>query len=200
MTLVAGLIVLALLLLLSMCGGGEGAGKAADDKTGKPVRHSAGPLTRLTVPSAYDTRQDWEISNVSPEYAIAQDSGRIGYLERVDESRFRLRTLDSATGRPGWTGQPWHPPASADQFPGLLSVAKDGREYFVTWSFGTAGEDALNTAGTFVALDVTTSRTAVGSGSRSRGPPHRPSRAPAPAFSSPTAAPGTRSSTRSPAR
>ncbi|MFF0061847.1 hypothetical protein ACFYRC_09900 [Streptomyces sp. NPDC005279] len=155
-TLVAGLIVLALLILLSMCGGGEGAGsgRAAGDKPGKPVRHSAGPLTRLTVPSAYDTRQGWEISNVSPEYAIAQGSGRIAYLERVEKSRFRLRTLDAATGRPGWTGPSWHPPASADQFPRLLSVAKDGREYFVTWSFGTAGEDALNTAGTFVALDL----------------------------------------------
>jgi hypothetical protein len=157
-SLVAGVIVLALLLLLSMCGGGEG-GRAADDKPRKPARHSAAPLTRLTVPSAYDTSQGWEISNAgisnaSPQYAIAQDSGRIGYLERVDDERFRLRTLNAATGRPGWTGLPWHPPASADRFPRLLSVAKNGREYFVTWSYGKADEDALTTADTFVALDL----------------------------------------------
>ncbi|NUL05081.1 hypothetical protein HRW07_17975 [Streptomyces lunaelactis] len=154
LTLVAGVAALALLVLLSMCGGGEGGGKAADDRPEKPVRHSAAPPTRLSVPSAYDTGQGWEISNVSPEYAIARESGRIAHLERVEESRFRLRTLDAATGRPGWTGAPWHPPAGAGRFPRLLAVAKEGREYFVTWSFGTAGEDALNTAGTFVALDV----------------------------------------------
>ncbi|NUK25671.1 hypothetical protein [Streptomyces lunaelactis] len=154
LTLVAGVAALALLVLLSMCGGGEGGGKAADDRPEKPVRHSAAPPTRLSVPSAYDTGQGWEISNASPEYAIARESGRIAHLERVEESRFRLRTLDAATGRPGWTGAPWHPPADAGRFPRLLAVAKEGREYFVTWSFGTAGEDALNTAGTFVALDV----------------------------------------------
>ncbi|MDQ0943922.1 hypothetical protein [Streptomyces sp. V1I1] len=101
-SLVAGVIVLALLLLLSMCGGGEG-GRAADDKPRKLSRHSAAPLTRLPVPSAYDTSQgleisNAEISNASPQYAIAQDSGRIGYLERVDDERFRLRTLNAATG------------------------------------------------------------------------------------------------------
>jgi hypothetical protein len=156
--LLAGVVVLALLLLLTMCGGG---GSESDgDKTAAPVRHSAAPLTRLTVPAAYDTGRGWELPDASPEYAIARDSGRIAYLERVAESRFRVRTLDAATGKPGWSGQPWHPPASPspdsapETFPRLLSVAKDGREYFVTWSFGTAGEDALTTAGTFVTLDV----------------------------------------------
>ncbi|MGW1495688.1 hypothetical protein [Streptomyces sp. NPDC002402] len=152
LALVAGVTVLALLLLLSMCGTDEGG--AGGDRPRKPVRHSAAPLTRLTVPSAYDTRQGWEITNASPEYAIARDSGRVGYLERVQDDSFRLRTLDAATGRPGWTGLPWHPPASDERFPRLLSVAKDGHEYFVTWSFGKAGEDALTSADTFVALDV----------------------------------------------
>lgn len=164
MALAAGVIVLALLLLLTMCGGGEGSGGGAGDKPRTPVRHSAEPLTRLTVPAAYDTRQGWEITDVSPEYAIAYDSGRIAYLQRVGDSRFRLRTLDAASGKPGWTGLPWRPSSSSATFPRLLAVTKDGREYFVTWSFGTMGEDALTPADSFVALDVY----AVADGARQR--------------------------------
>ena len=151
LALVAGVIAVALLVALNLRGG---EGGTSEDKPRSTARHSAATQPRLTVPAAYEPRPGWEIAMASAEYAIARKAGRIGYLERTGGDRFRLRTLDTATGRAGWTGRPWRPPASDGPLPRLLSVARDGREYFVTWTFGRAGEDTLTTAGTFVVLDV----------------------------------------------
>ncbi|GAA1537096.1 hypothetical protein GCM10009730_52940 [Streptomyces albidochromogenes] len=157
--LVAGVIVLALLLLLATCGGGD----ATDEKRPSPgpsasasTRKSAaaGPATRLAVPSAYANDRGWEITGASPEYAVAASAGRVGLLERVSATRFRLRTVDAAGGRTRWTGDAWQPLSDPAHFPRLLAVAKDGREFFVTWSYGKVGEDALSSADMIVALDV----------------------------------------------
>ncbi|AXG82432.1 hypothetical protein DVK44_07395 [Streptomyces paludis] len=154
MTLVVGVIVLALLLLLATCGG-KGATKA---KAGPPVPQATGERVvrapRLSVPAAYDTSRGWDIRDVSPEYAVAEATNRIAYLERAGTDRFRLRTLNPATGEHGWEGPPARPLSSGDRFPRLLSVAKDGQEYFVTWSYGKLDAQGLRAAESLVSLDV----------------------------------------------
>ncbi|MFF3337624.1 hypothetical protein [Streptomyces flavidovirens] len=163
--LVAGVIVLALLLLLATCGGGgdnnadsdAGAGKERkSSRSSAPARKSAaaGPATRLAVPSAYTNERGWQVTGVSPDYAVAASAGRVGYLERVSATRFRLRTVDATSGKTRWAGDPWQPLSDPEHFPRLLAVAKDGREFFVTWSYGKVGEDALSAADMIVALDV----------------------------------------------
>ncbi|GAA2928758.1 hypothetical protein [Streptomyces enissocaesilis] len=157
--LVAGVIALALLLLPAACGGGGGGGDRTDErrKAGpvEPARKSAaGPVTRLAVPAAYTNRRGWEVTGASAEYAVAVGAGRVGYLERVSAARFRLRAVDAASGRTRWAGEAWRPLSDPARFPRLLSVAKDGREFFVTWSYGRVGEDALTAADMIVALDV----------------------------------------------
>ncbi|MEV3990926.1 hypothetical protein AB0J57_18645 [Streptomyces sp. NPDC049837] len=150
MALVAGAAVLALLVLLATCG--------TDDEPTAPsatrAARSAPPVTRLTVPGAYDTSRGWEVTGLSPEYVIARATGVIAYLERVNGTRYRLRTLDARTGRHGWAGRPWRPLGGPEAVPGLLAVAKEDRQFFVTWSYGRTGDDPLTTAGSFVSLDV----------------------------------------------
>lgn len=151
LALVGGVLVLALLLLLATCGGGKQ--DAAPPK--KPVKRSTGPATQLTVPPAYTTRRGWELVDTSPDYALSRTTGRLAYLVRTAEGEYRLRTIDSETGRAGWSGEAWRPPA-ATHFPKLLTVTADGQEYFVTWSYGKVGEDAPAPADRIVSLDVYT--------------------------------------------
>lgn len=152
LALVGGLLVLALLLLLATCGGG---GKKDDGKPKKPVRKSTGPATQLTVPAAYTTRRGWELVDTSPDYAISRTTGRLAYLVRTAEGEYRLRTIDSETGRAGWSGDAWRPPAGT-HFPKLFTVTTDDQEYFVTWSYGKVGQDAPAPADRIVSLDVYT--------------------------------------------
>ncbi|MFF8292539.1 hypothetical protein ACF068_25355 [Streptomyces sp. NPDC016309] len=162
LALVAGATVLALLVLLTTCGtggtGGGGAAPAPDTRASGAARRAGTPVTRLTVPPAYDTSHGWEVTGPvtgpSPEYVLAPRTGTLAYLERVDGTRFRLRTLDARTGRHGWAGRPWRPLGGPGSSPGLLVLAKDGRQFFATWSYGRAGDDPLATAGSFVSLDV----------------------------------------------
>ncbi|MER7723697.1 hypothetical protein [Streptomyces sp. NPDC096323] len=151
LALVGGVLVLALLLLLATCGGGKK--DAAPPK--KPVRKSTGPATQLTVPPAYTTRRGWELVDTSPDYALSRTTGRLAYLVRTAEGEYRLRTIDSETGRAGWSGDAWRPPA-AMHFPRLLTVSTDDQEYFVTWSYGKVGENAPAPADRIVSLDVYT--------------------------------------------
>ncbi|MGW7370018.1 hypothetical protein ACWGI8_43000, partial [Streptomyces sp. NPDC054841] len=153
MALVAGVAVLAMILLLATCGGG-GKDDNSGGKPKKPARKSSGPATQLTVPAAYDTARGWEVPDASPEYALARETGLIAYLERVGDDRFRLRTLDAGTGRRGWSGEPFSALAGPEHFPRLLSVTQDDRQFFVVWSYGKAGRDYLTPAGTFVSLDI----------------------------------------------
>ncbi|MEU5401744.1 hypothetical protein ABZ348_20880 [Streptomyces sp. NPDC005963] len=169
--LAAGAGGVALLLVLTMCGGDDGS-SAADASDRPSPRPSPASAPRLTVPAAYAPAQRWEVPDASPEQAYARASGHLAHLERVPQRRFRVRTLDVSTGRPGWSGQPWQPPtaidssasdargatdtpgqAGAGRFPRLLSVARDGREFFVVWSFGRTSGDHL-TSDTFVVLDI----------------------------------------------
>ena len=127
-TLVAGVIVLALLLLLSMCGGGEVRAQArppttspasrcgtapAPDPAHRPVRvrHPAGlgDLQRL-APSTPSRRTAavsaiWS-GSTSPGSGCAPSTPR--------------------PAGPAGPGQPWHPPASADQFP-AAALRRQGR-------------------------------------------------------------------------
>ncbi|WP_392670061.1 hypothetical protein [Streptomyces sp. LN785] len=158
LSLVAGVLVVALLLLLATCGAGggrDGTGSKAGSKTPAPAVTSAGPApaTQLTVPPAYSTRSGWELVNTSPDYAISRTTGRLAYLLRVGENQYRLETIDSETGRAGWKGENWRPPASK-HFPKLFLITKDDVEYFVTWAYGKVGESALTPADTIVSLDV----------------------------------------------
>lgn len=152
MALLGGVLVLVLVLLLATCGGG-GAEKKDDAEPKKPVKRSAAPATQLTVPSAYTTQRGWELVGTSPDYALSRTTGRLAYLVRTAEGEYQLRTIDSETGRAGWSGERWRPPAAA-HFPKLLTVTADDQEYFVTWSYGKVGEDAPAPADRIVSLDV----------------------------------------------
>ncbi|MCX4848334.1 hypothetical protein [Streptomyces sp. NBC_00893] len=150
LVLVGGVLVLAMLLLLATCGSGE-------KSTDKPEKHakkkSPAEVTQLTVPSAYAPERGWELIGTSPDYAISRTTGRLAYLVRESETKYRLRTIDNRTGQAGWHGESWRPP-SPHQFPRLLSVTVDDHEYFVTWAYGKVGENALTPADTIVSLDV----------------------------------------------
>ncbi|MFE5854139.1 hypothetical protein ACFQ61_13110 [Streptomyces sp. NPDC056500] len=165
MALAAGAGGTALLLVLTMCGSDTDS-SAADAPSRPTTKSSPAPAARLAVPPAYATGQRWEIPDASPEQALARASGLLAHLERLPKGRFRMRTLDVSTGQPGWSGHPWQPPtaidssvsdapggAAAGRFPRLLSVAREGREFFVAWSFGRTSGDQL-TSDTFVVLDV----------------------------------------------
>ncbi|MDJ0466496.1 hypothetical protein [Streptomyces sp. H27-C3] len=153
--LAAGVIVLGLLVLLATCGGGSGK-----DRSGavprEPAKRSAEPPVRLPVPAEYDAAPRWQVRGASPEYAIARGADRIGLVERVSADRFRLRAVDAASGATRWKSEAWRPLSDPRHFPRLLPVGKDGREYFVTWSFGkvVGRDDALSGAKAAVVLDV----------------------------------------------
>ncbi|GLF93968.1 hypothetical protein [Streptomyces yaizuensis] len=166
--LAAGAAVLALLLLWTLAGGdgfgggsGGGAGTGGDGGGGQGQEDrrpgaagtgtgtgTAAPVDRPVPPPSYAPAPRWEISDLSPEYAVARTTGRIAHLARIpggDGDRFRVRTHDTATGRPSWSGPALRPAgvpeggaddAAAVPFPRLLPVTRDGREYFVVWSFG----------------------------------------------------------------
>lgn len=170
MAVAAGACTVALLLVLTMCSGDDRSATRNSAPTTAPP--SPPPLTQLTVPAGYAPQPHWEISDASPEQAIARGSGRLAYLERLSGGRFRMRTLDMATGRPGWTGRPWQPPTGIDRsasdgsagtetsrrFPRLLTVTQDNREFFVAWSFGRTNEDRPTEAETFLVLDIYSAR------------------------------------------
>ncbi|MEU4260922.1 MULTISPECIES: hypothetical protein [Streptomycetaceae] len=148
LALVGGVLVLALLLLLATCGGGG----EDDGEPGKPAAKSPGPATRLTVPPAYTTSGGWEVVGAGPAWAVSHPAGRLAYLVRAPEQRYRLRTVDLETGRDGWSGEAWRPPDPL-HFPKLLTVTKEDRQFFVTWSYGKVG-DGPAPVETFVSLDV----------------------------------------------
>ncbi|MFJ6442089.1 hypothetical protein [Streptomyces sp. NPDC091649] len=155
LALVGGVVFLALLLLLATCGGGPGDGGTRDGAapgTARPVLPGAGPVTRLTVPPQYTTDRGWEIIGASPDVAVSHATGLLAYLERPDANRYRLRTVDTATGELGWRGRAWRPPDTLN-YPKLATVTKGDRQFFVTWSYGKAG-DGLSPASTFLSLDL----------------------------------------------
>ncbi|AWI28153.1 hypothetical protein E3E14_28500 [Streptomyces sp. ICN441] len=154
MAVVAGVAALAMILVLATCGGGGGRNEDRGDRPKRPEKAASGPSTRLTVPAAYDTARGWEVSDASPDYALAARSGLLAYLERVADDRFRLRTLRTGIGRPGWSGEPFTALAGPEHFPRLLSVTKDGRQFFVVWSYGKTGRGSATPSGPFVSLDV----------------------------------------------
>ncbi|WP_231631194.1 hypothetical protein, partial [Streptomyces clavuligerus] len=182
MVLVAGVVVLALVLLLSLGGkGNSGGGESRDPARTHGDRREAGPLARPTPPPGYAAAHRWETGAVSLEYALAPSTGRIAHLERVpggDGDRFRVRARDLATGRTSWTGAVLRPVgaagdpgATADSdaadgtageaavpYPRLLPVAKEGREYFAVWSFGRTNPfgdaDRAGPGGTGVVLEL----------------------------------------------
>lgn len=176
LSLIAGVLILAMLLILASCGGTKD-----DAKPGKPVA-ATGPKTQLNVPAGYNTRHGWEITDVSPQYAVASATGLVAYLARIDESRYQLRTRNAETGKAGWSGEAWRPLAPVDRYPRLLSVTKGDKQYFVTWSYGRLGEYALASADSLVSLDVYDAAT--GEQRRVEVPwgTRRPSPVPAPAF------------------
>lgn len=154
--LVAGVAVLALILLLSTCGGGaddpEGGSSSPAPKAS--ARAGTGPATRLTAPAAYDTARGWELPDLAGDYALDPVTGLVAHLERSGDAGFRLRTVDVVSGRPGWAGRPFHPLGEPGAVPHLLTLAEDGRQYFVVWSYGTIGGDPLTPASSLVSLDV----------------------------------------------
>lgn len=147
-SLIAGVLILVMLLVLASCGGSKD-----DAKPAKPVVN-AGPETQLNVPDGYDTRRGWEITDVSPQYAVASATGLVAYLAKIDESRYQLRTRYAESGKAGWSGEAWRPLAPVDRYPRLLSVTKGDKQYFVTWSYGRLGEYAVASADSLVSLDV----------------------------------------------
>ncbi|HET6859419.1 MAG TPA: hypothetical protein VFH94_20310 [Streptomyces sp.] len=163
--LAAGVIVLALLLLLATCGGGSGDDEPGAQPRG-PAQRTAGPPVRVPVPAEYSASPGWQIRGASPEYAIARGADRIGLVERASGAGFRLRAVDAASGATRWRSDAWRPLSDPRHFPRLLSVGKDGREFFVAWSYGKVlgRDDALAEAKAVVALDVY----AVEDGSRRR--------------------------------
>lgn len=150
LVLVGGVLVLAMILLLATCGSG---GKKKADASEKQVTTSATPVTRLTVPAAFETKHGWELVGTSPDYGLSRETGLLAYLVRVSDSKYQLRTIDSETGRSGWHGESWRP-AAPQRFPRLLTATVDDREYFVTWSYGKVGENALTPADSIVSMDV----------------------------------------------
>ncbi|MFE3516012.1 hypothetical protein [Streptomyces sp. NPDC059166] len=150
LALVGGVVVLALVLLLATCGGG---GSRDGDRPPRPAgKSTSGPATELNVPPEYAGGRGWEVVAAGPGYALSHPTGRLAYLVKAPGDRYRLRTLDAETGRAGWSGEAWRP-QDPRRLPGLLTVVKDDQEFFVTWSFGKAG-DGLTPSETFVSLDV----------------------------------------------
>lgn len=147
-SLIVGLLILVMLLVLASCGGSKDEAKPK-----KPVVNT-GPKTQLNVPDGYNTRRGWEITDVSPQYAVASATGLVAYLARIDEGRYQLRTQNSVTGKAGWSSEAWRPLAPVDRYPRLLSVTMGEKQYFVTWSYGRLGEYALASADSLVSLDV----------------------------------------------
>ncbi|MEV1046763.1 hypothetical protein [Streptomyces sp. NPDC049916] len=155
LALVGGVVFLALLLLLAAFGGSPGEEDGTTGDAAAPAATGAaggGPVTRLSVPPPYTTDRGWEIIGSSPEVAVSHTSGLLAYLERSAGDRYRLRTVDTATGRLGWRGQAWRPPDPL-HYPRLATVARDDRQYFVTWSYGKVG-DGMSPSSTFVSLDL----------------------------------------------
>ncbi|MCX5201578.1 hypothetical protein OG897_08965 [Streptomyces sp. NBC_00237] len=166
--LVAGGAVLALLLVLAMCGGGkngengenkDGAGKG-DGPAGGTASASPGPeatptLPRLATPTAYDAKRGWRITGGSAEYAVSQEPALIAHVERSGTDRFVLRAHDARTGKRTWSGRPWRPLSDPAHFPRLLALQDGDHRFFITWSYGkVSGPDALSTGDSVVSLDI----------------------------------------------
>ncbi|MFI6640073.1 hypothetical protein [Streptomyces sp. NPDC050504] len=146
---------LAALLVLAVFGdGGARRETPPVERPGASVEPVPSPVTRLTVPSGFATDRGWEVAQASPEIALARTAGLVAYLERVSDDGFRLRTVAAASGKAGWRSEPFRP-ADRAHYPGLLSLTRGGREYFVAWSYGKVAGDALTKAAQpIVSLDV----------------------------------------------
>lgn len=155
LALVGGVAVLVLLLLLSMCGGGDTAGEGGREPAASPSApaSASGTPAPVEAPAAYDTSRGWQAKDVVGDYAVAGELGTVAYLEAAGAGRYRVRTLDAGTGRRGWAGPALRPAAAAPARPRLLAVTRDGVEYFAVWSFGRSGGPDGG-SGTAVAVDL----------------------------------------------
>lgn len=106
LSLLAGGIVVAFLVLLAVQRDSDHPQTDGVEAKSKSESKSTAPLTRLTTPPAYNTAHGWEITSASPAYALAGSgtATRLAHLESAGQNRFRLRTLDPATGARGWEG------------------------------------------------------------------------------------------------
>ncbi len=147
--LVAAALVLTLIVVLSMCGTTSPGSAAADHAGPKTPVHP-----HFAVPSAYDGTHGWDVAEVSDAYAVAQTTGSIAALEDAGRGRIRLRAVDVTSGSTRWAGKAWQQAADSWTRPRLLTVAADGREFFVVWSYGDISTGAVNGADTVVALDI----------------------------------------------
>ncbi|WP_208298705.1 hypothetical protein [Streptomyces liangshanensis] len=157
LSLLAGGIVVAFLVLLAVQRDSDHPQTDGVEAKSKSESKSTAPLTRLTTPPAYNTAHGWEITSASPAYALAGSgtATRLAHLESAGQNRFRLRTLDPATGARGWEGAATRALFAPGLPPRLLSVTgADSRAYFVTWSYGKLGATAPAPTDTIVSLDV----------------------------------------------
>ncbi|QNP63039.1 hypothetical protein [Streptomyces genisteinicus] len=162
LALVGGVAVLVLLLLLSTCGGEPAGTEDGDDRAGRTAPASAAPSAsatgapaRVDAPAAYDTSRGWQAQGVVGDIAVAAGLGAVAYLEAAGGDRYRLRTLDAATGEPRWTGPALRPARAPAGRPRLLEVTRDGVEYFAVWSFGkAAGSTGGDDGGPAVLVDL----------------------------------------------
>ncbi|MGW7415892.1 hypothetical protein [Streptomyces sp. NPDC054863] len=140
--LVAGVAVLALLLLLATCGGAQEAEGGEDGKgsgTARAKQHTApSPLPRLRVPAAYQPAQGkgWQIVGGSTEYALARPPAEPPARSSPQPP---TQPLAKPTTKP--TAEPSTRPSSRpspDPSPLLAHVERSGAGLFVLRAYDTA--------------------------------------------------------------
>ncbi|MGI5470467.1 hypothetical protein [Streptomyces sp. CA-132043] len=161
---------------LAGCGSGsstpaKGAGKEGKRESGGAT---AEPLTEITAPSGYKSREGWqqrltwlpEGAKTVPVAASAQ-SDRVAYLTVIDETGYAVQVRNASTGTVEWTGKPWSPPtplsevteassfqSDEPELPGVTTVHQQGRDYVVAWAHGVRGRDELNSGKEVVELQI----------------------------------------------
>ena len=144
--LVAGVLLLALVVVLSMCDTADPDKATEDHRPVRPVRFGA--------PPAYDATRGWDVRGVTDTYAVARTIGSVAVLEDAGKNRMALRALDVTSGQTRWKGPAFGAGSGSWTRPRLLEVAKGGREFFVVWSYGDIGTSVLDDRETVVALDI----------------------------------------------
>ncbi|MFJ4776336.1 hypothetical protein [Streptomyces sp. NPDC088762] len=160
----------AALLALVTTGCSSGTGTTGDKPLGWPDgAKTAAPLTKLSVPSSFDTSQGWdEVLSWVPQSATTLP---VTVVPRSQAVAFMLAASNGYTisargsdGKLAWRSAPWSAPTplaeaqtssnGPTEIPDVTGVEIDGHGYVVAYAHGLRGKDQLHEGAEIVRLAI----------------------------------------------
>jgi hypothetical protein len=145
--------------MLAACGGEPQAGDGPTPPSGGSSQQdgATAPRTQIQVPAGvYDTSRGWEAKPPGEQFVLPRAKALVNFEAGARNTPGRLTALDVANGKTLWRSAPLVQKGEASLRG--LSATINGEDYFVVWTSGAVGADAVSKGKTITAIDIFTSK------------------------------------------